>query len=114
MRSSDWSSDVCSSDLFPPGHSPAATRPGPTTSKPTLRPGSALLLADGPVWVGKYMTGVAVDAGDARELNGTPGLFRDFTDNGFGWRGRMGVVSGRSVSVRVDHGGRRTLHKKIH
>ena len=40
------------------------------------------LLVDGVVGIDQYMGGVAVDAGEPGELDGDPGLFGDFADNG--------------------------------
>src|SRR3546814_14857226 len=94
MRISDWSSDVCSSDLVADdGTSPAdggaepirkgagvppRRRPGGPRAVPRLR----RLLRPGPA-------GRPQDAED-----------------------RKSVVSGKSVSVRVDLGGRRIIKKK--
>src|SRR3546814_17374229 len=70
MRISDWSSDVCSSDL---------------EHRPAERP---------------------ADAGDAADH---PSLF---ADDGGGGPDRKSVVKGKSVSVRVDLGGRRVIKNK--
>src|SRR3546814_17273958 len=78
MRISDWSSDVCSSDLL------ARTAPH----------------------LARYRTGDA----DQISFRRVPAhLFR-----GRGFRGpdRKSVVSGKSVSVRVDLGGRRLIKTK--
>src|SRR3546814_18147290 len=74
MRISDWSSDVCSSDLADGGRQPRGEQP---------------------------RTG-AQRAADAAG----PDHF------GRGARDRKSVVAGKSVSVRVDLGGRRILKKK--
>src|SRR3546814_19241117 len=110
MRISDWSSDVCSSDLHIEGiggvapvccgigqgtdyllHVPEC--PGPTMVKDQrdrLRPLTRL----------------------PDEMNGKPvncdAVMGELVD-----RDRKSVVEGKSVSVRVDLGGRRTIKKKI-
>src|SRR3546814_2731301 len=78
LRISDWSSDVCSSDLVPPDRlidpSEAATHPSPVASR-------------------------------------YPGLYRIVVDEK-PTLDRKSVVSGKSVSVRVDLGGGRTTKIK--
>src|SRR3546814_5060253 len=93
MRISDWSSDVCSSDLYPMatqdhGRDPKCLRP--YQKRPKLRarqhPGSLrhrLVLPKRP----------------ARLLSAAE-------------RARKSAVSGKRVSVRVDLGGRRLLNNK--
>src|SRR3546814_15042850 len=74
MRISDWSSDVCSSDLPGPGPEKRATSPAAT---------------------------------------GTVGGLAGDEDGGAGEEpDRKSVVEGKSVSVRVDLGGRRIIKKK--
>src|SRR3546814_13849212 len=73
LRISDWSSDVCSSDL-------GATPPAPPSSSSSCSPPSA-------------------PSSCACSIAG---------------RDRKSVVSGKSVSVRVDLGGRRIIKKKIY
>src|SRR3546814_17074595 len=87
MRISDWSSDVCSSDL---GEVKKRARfPGPSPHE-TGRPDEQQAAINVPShWA--YM----------KTLN-YPAFFRD----------RTSVVSGKSVSVRVDLGGRRHITKK--
>src|SRR3546814_16948125 len=86
MRISDWSSDVCSSDLFFGG------------------PGQSWL-ADAALGR-SHQPGISVDDPIQKQNNFHlyPGIdvFRD----------RKSVVSGKSVSVRVDLGGRRIIKKK--
>src|SRR3546814_18449120 len=92
MRISDWSSDVCSSDL------PAAI---------------GILIAlecggddhRGAVWLagGQGFVEQRVERGEG------------FNEQRIGivhWADRKSVVSGKSVSVRVDPGGRRSIEKK--
>src|SRR3546814_20990495 len=92
MRISDWSSDVCSSDLQ----------------------------VDGQQAVAQVVAG---DAGDDQFGMGFPGCLEDDLGRraGFDMAGdvdvrildRQSVVSGKSVSVRVDIGGRRLIKKKM-
>src|SRR3546814_16825128 len=94
MRISDWSSDVCSSDLSRSrpradrGRRTAAGRPAarpaaPRPPCPSVRAAAAGLPPEG------YGRRPASPAGD-----------------------RKSVVEGKSVSVRVDLGGRRIIKKK--
>src|SRR3546814_5444383 len=91
MRISDWSSDVCSSDL-----------------PPTAGQGARRVWSDsrGRIWVSEWKSGqVSV-----------------FDPAGGGWRSwrlpgeedRKSLVSGKSVSVRVDLGGRRIIKQNRH
>src|SRR3546814_17948744 len=108
MRISDWSSDVCSSDL------------GVAVDDGTIAAGIVVVAAEGD-------GGRAGDAADMDVEAGLGGLrlagdvaFR--IDLGGGRRDmhrevvavvdRKSVVQGKSVSVRVDIGGRRCLNKK--
>src|SRR3546814_19465578 len=96
MRIRDWSSDVCSSDLrrrrF--GHSRA---PFPAPVAAMKSPIAARLRAD--AWVAGNRVRKAWKApGSSCRTTGTPD--------------RTSVVSGKSWSVRVDFGGRRTINKK--
>src|SRR3546814_15943227 len=82
MRISDWSSDVCSSDLLPRGRQlrqplPAPHREGDRRCRDDLR-----------------------DRGRRDRPVRRPG------------QDRKSVVKGKSVSVRVDLGGRRIIKKK--
>src|SRR3546814_18847136 len=89
MRISDWSSDVCSSDLVTSAASLArltlaAVTPGTFSSAFSTRP--------------------------TQEAQVMPSICRRKR-----WSGtldRKSVVSGKSVSVRVDLGGRRIIKKK--
>src|SRR3546814_12334555 len=103
MRISDWSSDVCSSDL--------GVAEGEDDHLPTVAPAPVLLPVDRqpelrvPVGVVDVLE---LDAADQvvvgerahREMD-RPGRRLD----------RQSVVEGKSVSVRVDRGGRRILNK---
>src|SRR3546814_15780170 len=102
MRISDWSSDVCSSDLL---------NAGSGTASPHRKPRAE---------AGKLGCGGRIDRRGARlgllRLPATVGYARNFrrvdrqpdgarTD-------RKSVVSGKGVSVSVDTGGRRSIKKK--
>src|SRR3546814_20176451 len=85
MRISDWSSDVCSSDLVEPEAWPRGLRfREPCLTQEILKFGKGREIA---------VLQAGLHASDKR------------TD-------RKSVVSGKSVSVRVDLGGRRIIKKK--
>src|SRR3546814_6844546 len=94
MRISDWSSDVCSSDLrLPADHAtdtPPDDPPAPAVPSQGAPDGTPVAQkpATGPV-AGRRRPGGAGVAGD-----------------------RKSVVEGKRVSVRVDLGGRRVIKKK--
>src|SRR3546814_16839831 len=103
MRISDWSSDVCSSDLA-------------TESHGVLRFDEELDRSRGPVQRKfderaqleqgrRLLFGSIVEPGQLVECH-----LADHSDAG--GRDRKHVVSGKSVSVRVDFGGRRIIKKK--
>src|SRR3546814_16202363 len=99
MRTSDWSSDVCSSDLDEAGVT-LRDEPSPLYQLLVLTTLSATRIS----------AEIAVAA--ARELFAagwrTPEKMREAT-----WQqDRKNVVSGKSVSVRVGFGGRRIYKKK--
>src|SRR3546814_11819536 len=111
MRISDWSSDVCSSDLEP------ATIPLPPSEMPAtaLAAGGIMgaIAVRQPVGVVACITpynfpivNMAGKVGPALAMGNTvvvkPAPQED----------RKSVVQGKSVSVRVDHGGRRIIKKK--
>src|SRR3546814_17838875 len=81
MRISDWSSDVCSSDLGRGDRVPAAGRRD------------------------RHRAGARPAQAGAGQGQGRGGKDRAQAD-------RKSVVSGKSVSVRVDLGGRRIIKKK--
>src|SRR3546814_17035700 len=83
MRISDWSSDVCSSDLLGPNGAP--------TPRQLLN----------------HTSGVR-DALESVAFFLTEGLFPQIPAG----LDRKSVASGKSVSVRVDLGGRRIIKKK--
>src|SRR3546814_11924966 len=99
MRISDWSSDVCSSDLLP-GQPEGALRDdvaldlvGDAVDRRGRREHEGL-----GVHAGLYAVPVGKRAVGAEDLDPEPD--------------RKSVVSGKSVSVRVDPGGRRIIKKK--
>src|SRR3546814_16546887 len=96
MRISDWSSDVCSSDLLPCGSAAQRRQPaGGGAGRPVL----CRSAADGRQSLG-YL-----------QPDRPPGSHQDQEINSVG-RDRKSDVSGKSVSVRVDLGGRRMIKKK--
>src|SRR3546814_14005685 len=127
MRSSDWSSDVCSSDLYSlsdgrDGLRALLAAPGP---QPTAVIGGNDLLAIG-VMLEAQQSGLSVPddlsvAGfDDIELaaNFAPALttvhvpVEEICALAGDYLDRKSGVSGTSVSVRVDPGGRRLIKKK--
>src|SRR3546814_13656485 len=110
MRISDWSSDVCSSDLLAPrkpGASPTISRRASTDPK----------LDTGALWKAGNAARLACrnaarrgQCGQSR--SGAAGSTRSVTLMRARRPDRKRVVSGKSVSVRVDLGGRRIIKKK--
>src|SRR3546814_11399017 len=98
MRMSDWCSDVCSSDRI----APAPEREGGRVHAAPYQPAQAL---DREVTVG----GAALPH---RELLAFAGERPDAVVPRALIVDRKSVVSGKSVSVRVDPGGRRNIQKK--
>src|SRR3546814_16281007 len=102
VRISDWSSDVCSSDLGPGAGLPQAA--------------GQLRGADDPCRAGGGAD--AADLGPRRAGDGAArGTFADRAARPLGGRvpdpeDRKSVVDGKSVSVRVDHGARRLIKNK--
>src|SRR3546814_11659877 len=88
MRISDWSSDVCSSDLVSLPHTCAASCSGASVMRRSATPFTQWLPA-------------SPGGGGAPARRDCPPV-----------RDRKSVVSGKSVSVRVDLGGRRIIKKK--
>src|SRR3546814_15781988 len=108
MRISDWSSDVCSSDL----HGPEGR--GQKADGRRGRSRHAGLSGGGPVprasaaRGGRHRLSRPHQGGGWRRRQGhAPG------GRGAGFRDRKSVVWGKSVSVRVALGGRRNHKKKI-
>src|SRR3546814_18907594 len=98
MRISDWSSDVCSSDLLAPTNPFAVVILAQLDANAT-RDGPARMARKTELVLGLYLWGFSRD--------NVIKLFRIIED-------RKSVVKGKSVSVRVDLGGRRILKKKKH
>src|SRR3546814_15771116 len=97
MRISDWSSDVCSSDLL-------AVELGVAEEAGT---GAVLTVLRGfALAVEVLVTHPAGAAGDVE------GDHDPVADGDLGDLDRKSVVEGKSVSVRVDLGGRRIIKKK--
>src|SRR3546814_13357912 len=93
MRISDWSSDVCSSDLLGQER----------LDRPDLGQGALKVLL--------HVVGERPQRGDVEDL-GLVGQIRPLPEQGVDGRDRKSVVSGKSVSVRVDLGGRRIIKQK--
>src|SRR3546814_17047400 len=122
MRISDWSSDVCSSDLLSAG--PTGTRdhqpyPRPAASKAAIR----LWAKNGSVYLHRVsdisehiqnstLTAATKSGGLRLSLGGRRTLFKHFVDEAERLRDRKRGVTGKRVSVRVSLGGRRINKKK--
>src|SRR3546814_13490597 len=105
MRISDWSSDVCSSDLVDLSRiQPSGAAGADTEARHT----------DGAVQVLRDSCAAEAAAGaNARGSTVMPNLQnRIAIVTGAAPGDRKSVVSGKSVSVRVDLGGRRIIKKK--
>src|SRR3546814_13959611 len=116
MRISDWSSDVCSSDLIRGSHASMdmtkqgfGNRHGAGTcaDRPGARSCVAVLRAQGAAG-GR---GSVARAAHHRQRDASDALSR-VSWQGRTARDRKSVVEGKSVSVRVDLGGRRFIKKK--
>src|SRR3546814_16090871 len=104
MRISDWSSDVCSSDLAPQAV-PPHPRPSPGSD------GAARPRRDR-CGQGRRRQGKGAGEDGSRSA-GRGGCGRRCERQGVGEDGdRKSVGQGKSVSVRVDLGGRRFITKK--
>src|SRR3546814_18823557 len=95
MRISDWSSDVCSSDLGLPARGPGAVPGG------QRRPGPAAAVADHQ----EVCRAAAQAAGGEELIPHRPAARRALCD-------RKSVVQGKSVSGSVDLGGGQHIKKK--
>src|SRR3546814_17667194 len=94
MRISDWSSDVCSSDQF-----------GTRDIARMIEPGVGHMVEQSEGHFGR-MFHQMIEGADPL-IDRRPGLRKPGPD-------RKSVVSGKSVSVRVDLGGRRIIRKQTH
>src|SRR3546814_17244140 len=107
MRISDWSSDVCSSDLAAQHGRPR--REAEPFSRPALRRPAAACRHRPRARHASQDHAVRRGHLGARPGAGRRGAERDPQ----AWlRDRKSVVEGKSVSVRLDLGGRRNLKKK--
>src|SRR3546814_13877689 len=100
MRISDWSSDVCSSDLQP-AQDAEAHHLAPVGCIEELR------VTGDPDRLGSGKIGIAGDCLASRRGDAVEDAII-----GHQRQDRKSVVSGKSVSVRVDLGGRRIIKKK--
>src|SRR3546814_13645977 len=106
MRISDWSSDVCSSDLICGETSRASMSAISSISSNPSRPSRSTLLTK--VMIGterKRQTSNSLRVCGSIPLAASITITAESTD-------RKSVVEGKSVSVRVDLGGRRLINKK--
>src|SRR3546814_17635999 len=104
MRISDGSSDVCSSDLVP---TQGFGSDGRLRAPPSQYAHPALLGNDG------NMGASFADSWGSRRVEERPVVHRSAWHRVLDDPGdRKRVVSGKSVSVRVDFGGRRIIKKK--
>src|SRR3546814_19521757 len=134
MRISDWSSDVCSSDLLSPvGSLSGGERNRLLLAQVLARPsnflvldeptndldmdtldllqelladyeGTLLLVSHDRDFLDRVVTPTIALEGNGR-ADESPGGYSDYLD-------RKSVVKGKSVSVRVDHGGRSIIKEK--
>src|SRR3546814_21187726 len=103
MRISDWSSDVCSSDLTPVPYWRSRVSPGRSATSASRVPVRRLNRVDLPTLGRPTRTRV----GSLSLVMGRLSVKRVQQE-----RDRKSVGSGKSVSVRVDLGGRRILKQK--
>src|SRR3546814_18313581 len=112
MLISDWSSDVCSSDLIV-HRQPRRFTEGFFDHRLAEGDGAAVADGDGEAFLYMHFGGAAVRFGDrggeAFQFLGNhrATVWRQGAD-----RDRKSVGEGKSVEVRVDHGGRRIIKKK--
>src|SRR3546814_14303382 len=109
MRISDWSSDVCSSDLELDGFLLAATEElARLEHRPIDGARTEAFLAD--LWQRTFARVAAAEEAWLERSFIKRG--RAFVERLYPEADRKSVVSGKSVSVRVDLGGRRIIKKK--
>src|SRR3546814_16145549 len=101
MRISDWSSDVCSSDLRDRGRAHLAVI------------GDQVAIADVMRVARPARHVLAPGDGEQQPLRVGPGVRHRADEGGLEPGDRKSVVWGTSVSVRVDLGGTRILKQKI-
>src|SRR3546814_14025356 len=102
MRISDWSSDVCSSDL--PGRRPMPTHLDDRDALPIWQ--RQLAQRESRYWRDER----AISTDVPEDWSQRPALLRALEITAR--RDRKSVVEGKSVSVRLDLGGRRLIKKK--
>src|SRR3546814_19853108 len=106
MRISDWSSDVCSSDLLALRHDRTGLRRRPCQSDRPLRRRS------------RRFSSTSAHSGSCTHSGFRAGTLSDAGASAFGPRepaedqDRKSVVEGKRAAVCVDIGGRRTLKQK--
>src|SRR3546814_16700260 len=106
MRISDWSSDVCSSDLFASGGGASAN---PNAAVAALSEDAEICGCNG---VSKAKVVSCIDGG-ATTLDAIRATCKASASGG-SCTDRKSVVQGKGVAVRVDLGGRRYLTQKTH
>src|SRR3546814_20868623 len=108
MRISDWSSDVCSSDLLDPFSGAAFVFRSKRADriKILVWDRTGLVLVHKRLEGGKFVWPGVRDGVMRMSPAQAAALFE-----GLDWRDRKSVVKGKSVSVRVDLGGRRIIKK---
>src|SRR3546814_13679138 len=104
MRISDWSSDVCSSDLITVNYREAYA----------MHASNGILFNhESPIRGETFVTRKISRAVAAIEHGMEKCLFLGNIDSKRDWGDRKSTVEGKSVSVRVELGGRRNITKKI-
>src|SRR3546814_19728014 len=106
MRISDWSSDVCSSDLIKAHERALAIEK--LDRRKAERRREVRALAQQRERLDRRQSRGAKDAAKANQAAILLGLQKQRSQH----RDRKSVVSGKGVSVRVDHGGRRNVKKQ--
>src|SRR3546814_2393769 len=102
MRISDWSSDVCSSDLDPLWRFQLSDAYNKLIDSPIADMKNVGPRGAGSITAAQFLQRFV--------NNGVKWAHLDIA--GMVWADRKSVVSGKSVSVRVDLGGRRNIQKK--
>src|SRR3546814_14605211 len=112
MRISDWSSDVCSSDLTAKNRKPSGKTIRRVTDQPSAADTAKTSSATSASWV-TALTATKSPKSQAKAAQAanrtTPGAGRGVCA---GMRDRKSVGLGKRVAVRVDAGGRRIIKKK--